>query len=298
MTFFRSALKEVFMKLSKLTLAAAIISAFSVPAFAGEAGAGSTSTTTFQPSDVVVQSNTSLNTNVSVNADMAISGQIYTDTVGQATTDNLQSSNITPGSTGTSDKTYGSSGSGAMATTTNTADVSDRAITDTSGAVNVNVAGGAANSQSSDAALAVVDTGQVFSSATSASTQYSSGTLETSSSNTATIDNAIYNIDGFTNANVAAGDNNQQSNQLAVSVNGGGGVAAISSAANYQTQEAAIMDAGSSNVATLGGASLSSVTGLANVNLASGAGNQQHNGLSIALTTTGGTSTPTGGYGK
>ncbi|MBY1013850.1 hypothetical protein ILR34_26060 [Pseudomonas aeruginosa] len=98
-------------------------------------------------------------------------------------------------------------------------------IKDASGNVGVNVAAGDNNQQANAAALASADTSFVFGTATASTSVLQSGYGNTlnnySNPNTASLSNSANNVSGNLGVNVAAGNFNQQKNDLAAAVSNG-----------------------------------------------------------------------------
>lgn len=90
-----------------------------------------------------------------------------------------------------------------------------------SGNIGINVVGGDNNQQANDAALASTDARFVFamSEVDSLQTNTAQGVLNDKVSNQATVNDSVNNVSGNLGLNVAAGNNNQQHNALAASVN-------------------------------------------------------------------------------
>ncbi len=108
--------------------------------------------------------------------------------------------------------------------TVNNASVSG-SIKDASGNVGVNVAAGDNNQQANAAALASADASFVFGTATASTSVLQSGYGNTlnnySNPNTASLSNSANNVSGNLGVNVAAGNFNQQKNDLAAAVSNG-----------------------------------------------------------------------------
>jgi hypothetical protein len=167
------------------------------------------------------------------------------------------------------------------------------ALAGSSGNIGVNTAAGVDNAQSNDAALSNMDVGPVFGSAQIYSTQSSSGSAKVGDFDfVASVgNNALSNATGNIGVNVASGAGNVQNNSLAASAtstgtltNGRGassGGEAIASDQNCQTAATEVSGQFTGS-AMLGSGALSGATGNIGVNIASGVGNLQHNGLAIA----------------
>jgi hypothetical protein len=182
--------------------------------------------------------------------------------------------------------------------TTMSAGIGDHALDTASGNIGVNIATGVDNAQSNDAALSNMDVGPVFGTAQIYSTQSSSGKAKVGDFNfVASVGaGALANATGNIGVNVASGAGNVQNNSLAASAttdsSSGGmgwehgkggkqGGEVIASDQNCQTAEAGVKGqfTGSS---MLGAGALANATGNIGVNIASGVGNLQHNGLAVA----------------
>ena len=173
--------------------------------------------------------------------------------------------------------------------TTMSAGIGDNALTTTSGNVGVNIATGIDNAQSNDAALSNMDVGPVFGTAQIYSTQASSGNAKVGDFNfvSSVGAGALADATGNIGVNVASGLGNVQNNSLAASAtttsasNRSSGGEAIASDQNCQTADA-IVNGQFTGSATLGAGALAGATGNIGVNIASGVGNLQHNGLAVA----------------
>jgi hypothetical protein len=179
------------------------------------------------------------------------------------------------------------------------ASIGNGALTGTSGNIGVNIATGVDNAQSNDAALSNMDVGPVFGSSQIYSTQASGGSAKigdfnfVSSVGTGALAGAMGNV----GVNVASGAGNVQNNSLSASAttdsstssgkgwmhggSKGDGGEVIASDQNCQTAEASVNGqfTGSS---LLGSGALAGASGNIGVNIASGVGNLQHNGLAVA----------------
>jgi hypothetical protein len=167
-----------------------------------------------------------------------------------------------------------------------------------SGNIGVNISSGVDNAQSNDAALSNMDVGPVFGTAQIYSTQMSDGTAKVGDFNfVASVGaNALANATGNIGVNVASGVGNVQNNSLAASAttdsssggmgwgNDKGGMQGgevIASDQNCQTADAGV-NGQFTGSAILGAGALNHADGNIGVNIASGVGNLQHNGLAIA----------------
>lgn len=185
--------------------------------------------------------------------------------------------------------------------TGNTATGGGAALFGAQGNVGVNIAAGAGNGQSNQAALAAVDAREVFASAQVFSRQSASGNTVggtgVQTTNTATMADAmLQGATGNVGVNIAAGAGNLQSNALAASVNAGNGagngtpvgVIAKATASNSQsTSGNSLSDCGCgpANNAAMNGFALAGARGNIGVNIGAGAGNAQSNGLAISNAT-------------
>ncbi|MGF6900587.1 hypothetical protein [Paraburkholderia sp. GAS348] len=185
--------------------------------------------------------------------------------------------------------------------TTMSAGIGDTALDTANGNIGVNIASGVDNAQSNDAALSNMDVGPVFGSAQIFSTQSSGGSAKVGDFNfVASVGaGALAHATGNIGVNVASGVGNVQNNSLAASAttdsasssSGMGwehdrgsstqGGEVIASDQNVQTADAGVSGqfTGSS---MLGMGALANANGNIGVNIASGAGNLQHNGLAVA----------------
>ena len=170
------------------------------------------------------------------------------------------------------------------------AGIGNNALQTTSGNVGVNIATGVDNAQSNDAALSNMDVGPVFGTAQIYSTQASGGSAKVGDFNfvSSVGAGALADATGNIGVNVASGLGNVQNNSLAASAtttsasnHWGSGGEAIASDQNCQTADA-IVNGQFTGSATLGAGALANATGNIGVNIASGVGNLQHNGLAVA----------------
>jgi hypothetical protein len=190
--------------------------------------------------------------------------------------------------------------------TTMSATIDSNALAGASGNVGVNMATGIDNAQSNDAALSNMDAGPVFGNAQIYSTQSSDGKAKVGDFNFAASVNSgvLAGASGNIGVNVASGLGNVQNNSLAVAsttTSGSGGSMgpkgwgnsgsgdggeAIASDQNCQTADAGVTG-GFTGSSYLGNGALAGASGNIGVNIASGVGNLQHNGLSVASVTAG-----------
>ncbi|ALN89022.1 hypothetical protein [Lysobacter gummosus] len=175
------------------------------------------------------------------------------------------------------------------------------ALSDAQGNIGANVAAGVGNAQANDTALSAVDGEKVFASAMVFGSQASLGNFATTNTDDtyydATLDgNALSNAKGNIGVNVAAGVGNAQGNGMAASVNSSGTVA-IATSDSEQLSVGNLLDSEGRRMsldlyASLDGNALSGAQGNIGVNVASGIGNLQHNGLSIATASCGACAPP------
>jgi hypothetical protein len=164
------------------------------------------------------------------------------------------------------------------------------------GNIGVNLAAGAGNAQTNQAALATIDAHAVFASAQVLSRQATSGNTTTlagifTGNNAAMGDAMLQGATGNVGVNIAAGAGNLQGNGLAASVNTGGtsrgpvGVAARAAAISEQsTAGNGLPDCGCVpvNNAVMNGFALAGARGNIGINIGAGVGNAQSNGLAIS----------------
>jgi len=250
------------MKFAKLALASAVLSVFSVSAFADP------------PLNTAgIASSDSLTSNLTVTGGAGVTGTIGVGAEAGATTDNSQASvgNLVITVGGGNDAKIKKSANGVA------------------GNVGVNSAAGTGNAQGNEVALASLqDASAVFANAQSFSSQVSAvnANLTLAAENNATLKNAVKNVTGNVGVNIASGSGNMQDNQLAAAVrtaNSGSGTLAKASASNQQLATLSLngtADCVVNNTANIA----NSLTGSGNIgaNMAAGFGNLQHNSLSIA----------------
>ena len=178
----------------------------------------------------------------------------------------------------------------------NDAFASDNALRGASGNIGANIAAGVGNAQANDVALSSVDGNRVFASAMVFNSQwtYGNGATDNGSAdnqlfyNASVSDNVLASASGNIGLNVAAGVGNAQSNALAASVNSSGTIAKASADSEQWTEFNELLAwCDLDNSASLSGNALSAAVGNIGVNIAAGAGNAQHNGLSIATASCG-----------
>lgn len=158
-----------------------------------------------------------------------------------------------------------------------------------SGNAGINVAAGAGNAQSNEAAVASLqDAANVFASAQTFSTQVSA--LNTNiglfTDNIAALDGSVNHARGNVGVNIVAGSGNMQDNQLAAaSRTGSNGSGTVANAAGSNEQVVGLALNGNvgtmTNAATVIG-SLLCASGNVGANVTAGYSNLQHNSLSIA----------------
>ena len=178
----------------------------------------------------------------------------------------------------------------------NDAFASDNALRGASGNIGANIAAGVGNAQANDVALSSVDGNAVFASAMVFNSQWTYGNGGTDNGspdnqlfyNASVGDNVLAAASGNIGLNVAAGVGNAQSNALAASVNSSGNIAKASADSEQWTEFNELLAwCDLDNSASLSGNALSQAVGNIGVNIAAGAGNAQHNGLSIAVASCG-----------
>lgn len=175
-----------------------------------------------------------------------------------------------------------------MVDSQNTARVNRNSLQDASGNVGLNVAAGANNAQSNALALAVVDLGQVFRGSADAELFVNQDAAQNNVVNRRS-DNLAVARRGFMNrsvgnlqANLAAGANNLQKNDLVIAIAGQGALAEATASMLQQAGNNEVLNRRSSNTARLGNHSLRRVSGNVGVNIAAGGSNAQSNSLILA----------------
>lgn len=264
------------MKTTFSLLTLALAAAFAAPAMADE-------------DDADINSYTTLHNHIAVVGGVRVQGQIDIDGESAATVDQDQ---VTGGHRSVGDGDH-------------TARVGDGAMNRASGNIGVNVSAGVGNAQANDAAISSLTddgparsdkgrpdqpsrnsgpmaTAMVFS--TQGTAGNSASSREWGTNYRATLgDDALRNASGNIGLNIAAGVGNGQSNALAVAVADdarlvkAGADSEQVTLLNYLDSSCGDLDL----VASVGGA-LQNASGNIGVNVASGVGNLQHNGLSIA----------------
>lgn len=182
--------------------------------------------------------------------------------------------------------------------TDNKAIVKDNFMQNASGNIGVNEAAGGNNQQANAAAIASADGKFCFrapeadASAYANQSSYRNDVENTGSANLAIMkDNAMQNVSGNVGLNIAAGDGNQQKNDLAIAVVSGSGVADASTGAHQSSHGNDIDNdlarsycrtINSTNTALLKDNAMQNAKGNIGVNMAAGSFNQQFNGLTVA----------------
>ncbi len=206
--------------------------------------------------------------------------------------------------------TFGLSLMNTASGSSNDTTLSGNAMRDTSGNIGVNEASGIGNQQGNTLAVAIVNHGNKWSSAGAyaetgtGQSMYGNGSGQagtlaesektekftlTRESNNVRLGggNVLRNASGNIGVNLASGLNNQQANSLAVSVNQNRhshyyGMAAASAGAAQTMIYNGTVDLGVQDTAALSGNTARGAAGNIGLNVASGAQNQQQNGLAIA----------------
>lgn len=168
------------------------------------------------------------------------------------------------------------------------ADLNGDALSGASGNIGVNVAAGVGNVQANDTALAALDGDMVFASATVTTSQETSANLGATlvsgtyySANAS--GDALAGARGNIGLNLAGGVGNGQSNAMAASVNSSGTLAVSASDSEQISSSNTLQALGDLDTfAVLGGGTLAGAQGNIAASVASGVGNLQHNGLTIA----------------
>lgn len=268
------------MKASLSLLALALSTAIAAPAFAQNRD------------DAVTQTNTYLWNEIEVKGKVKVEGEIDVNAESAATVDQDQVIGLNS-SIGDGD---------------HTARINGDALRRADGNIGVNLASGVGNAQSNDAAISTITsdsdsedrrgggggghdrddegamaTAMVFSTQGTGANYASSHEYETNY--TAELEgNALQNVEGNIGLNIAAGVGNGQSNGMAAAVADG----ALIAKATADSEQGTIYNQLDSScgdldlVAHIGGSALQNASGNIGVNVASGVGNLQHNGLAIA----------------
>ncbi len=184
----------------------------------------------------------------------------------------------------------------------NSASVNNKVLQNAKGNIGLNVAAGSNNQQANAAALADAQFSFGGAAASIGAVQESVynttvngwdwwywyyGTTNTASMN----DRALQNVSGNVGVNIAAGDGNQQKNDLAIANASGwwwdgyyyyGGSADASTGAFQGTFGNSTYNYDTYNIASMNNCAMQNASGNIGVNIAAGSGNQQFNGLSLA----------------
>jgi len=190
----------------KTSLALAVAALFTSPAvFASDEGGHDRDR---DRNSVTIEKDVSLEQDVEIKGRVSVNGNIYIDASSTAIVDDKQ---INGGNHVTNDEV------------TNSATVSGDALNNASGNIGLNVTAGDNNQQANAAAFSAADASFVFGSSDAEvfATQAVVGnhTSYNGNTNAASISgNALANASGNIGANVSAGNNNQQKNDLAASV--------------------------------------------------------------------------------
>jgi hypothetical protein len=254
------------MNFTKLTLTAAVFTAFSMPAVA--------QTIDFSSNKATINNSTSIVNDIDVAGAVAVTGNINIAAEGSSVVNNVQTS---------------FANSAVVVGGSNVASITDHTGDGATGNISINIASGAANAQGNEGAVSALgDASQVFASAQTFSTQTSAVNfnLGLATENVARLDHSLSSVKGNVGVNIASGAANLQSNQLAAtSAKDGDMVAAKATGSNDQlisnNFSLDITDSAMVNKASISD-SLRHSTGNMSINVASGAGNLQHNSMSIA----------------
>lgn len=157
------------------------------------------------------------------------------------------------------------------------------------GNIALNSAAGMQNAQANDASIARIAAQSVFGSASVGNLQTaygnsmgSSGPSGGFSTNAALGDSALKGASGNIAVNVAAGVGNAQSNGMAITQSANPTLA-LATATSVQQASGNYEHGLFTNTASIGGDALMNASGNIGVNVASGVGNLQHNGLSMIV---------------
>lgn len=176
----------------------------------------------------------------------------------------------------------------------NTAKVKDDFMRGASGNIGVNVSAGGNNQQANAAAIAKADGDFCFraeladASAFAWQSSRHNDVDNDGVTNYATLkDNAMQNVSGNVGLNIAAGDGNQQKNDLAIAVVKHAGVASATTGAYQKSHGNEIENelyrcTNTTNTAILQDNAMQNARGNIGVNVAAGNFNQQFNGLTVA----------------
>ena len=284
------------MKLSKSLLALALASLFTAPAFGQEApddedeGSGAT-----------VTASTQISNTIDVGGIVDVAGYIQVDAEAGAT--------VTQNQVSTGNFVGGGAYLGAA--------VGDQALFGASGNIGVNASSGVSNVQANDAAIASLtmnanddvdgltldEDGNLIATRRGALASALVFNSQDSNGNYATTDgedddadsgflaalngDALGGVSGNVGVNIAAGTGNAQGNAMAVTVADGAAIAKAASVSEQFAYNNAVSgeDMDLDLVASIGGGAMAGASGNLHVNVASGVGNVQHNGLAIAAST-------------
>ncbi len=180
---------------------------------------------------------------------------------------------------------HGDHGGNNPPSTTLQASIGNNAANGAKGNIGLNSAAGMQNVQSNDAAVAAIAAQNVFGTAGVANAQTAMGNSLSGNGYTVTAslgDSALAGSSGNIAVNVAAGVGNAQSNGMAVTQSANP-VLAMATATNMQTASGNTQTGSFTNTAAIGGNALMNASGNIGVNVASGVGNLQHNGLSLIV---------------
>lgn len=148
--------------------------------------------------------------------------------------DPYQNPHLQAGASATVEDTQSSSNNGVLNQGTQNAASIDGSLTGASGNMGVNVAAGDLNQQANAAALATADEkfifGYAYASTAIEQSNSHNNALNYSTHNQATLTNSANNASGNVGINIAAGNYNQQKNDMAAAVSGGRLAGASSSA--------------------------------------------------------------------
>jgi hypothetical protein len=264
--------------LRRTLIALAIVGAFG----ASQAYAQSTSS-----AQVTVTKNVSLSSNISISGDPAIDGEIDINSAAAAV------SNATQASSGNSQGNLG---------VDNDASISDNVGRDVSGNVGVNQASGDGNAQGNQASIsagsnssdatfafecddcskgsAAMADGETVASQSS----MSNITVNLAASNSARIDDhAFAGASGNIGVNQAAGNGNDQLNQLAAATAANVDYAVATSSLDQELSGNFVGNTLTANNSSLDGSAFSGASGNLGVNQAAGTGNMQSNSLALGV---------------
>jgi hypothetical protein len=240
--------------------------------------------------DIELESEWDLENDVEVRGDVYVYGRVHVGSESGAAVDQDQAT-IANGSFGDGD---------------NDASASGNALRGAKGNVGANIAAGVGNAQANDAAISAIDGNKVFGSAQVFNTQTTAANFGTDLPsgpddglfNDAVVENSVLRAGrGNIGLNVTAGAGNAQTNAMAASVNSSGNLSKASADSEQVTMfNALLAKCDLDNTASLGDNALRSALGNIGVNISAGAGNAQHNGLSISAATCG--NCQTNGHGN